>query len=139
MSNKKEPAISEKNKNDLIRVMRDYEKGSVGILSLDVESILVSSGAPRLASLLATELMVEAIARYAKKNPNPDIGETEEKSYAIIDLVRKHVRDMSDEEFDSFTSKESLDKVVGRLREAAVDQEYGSCAECDLDPEKLPN
>ncbi|MGW8179313.1 MAG: hypothetical protein ACWGQW_11210 [bacterium] len=151
---RKEFAIDEETKARLIEVMKEYKPGMIGMLAMSIESVISRVPAPRLAVWLALELVMDSAARHAKKNPNPEIGETEDKAHAVVDMVREHVRSLSDEEFDGFVSEDAINEVVSnameKMKSMMDEHDCAECGACDIghqdgeseeeeDPERLPN
>lgn len=124
--------MDENRKKTLMEAMQSTRKGVVGLLAMDLESTALRAPVSRLAVAMACEMFLEATARDAKKNPQPEIGYTSEENREVLDMVRDHIRNLSDEEFESFTSKETIDemfqKTTERLREIMGEQH--SCEGC---------
>lgn len=137
-------------KEQLIEIMESYKKGRVGLFAAEIERLVASIPAPRLAALMAIEIMIEAEARAVERgeHPNPELV-TIEKSHEVSDMVREHIRGLSLEDFDAFTSEDSINEVMqeakGRLQEM-MGHACEECGACDAegdddseDPETLLN
>jgi hypothetical protein len=141
--------MDENRKKTLMEAMQSTRKGVVGLLAMDLESTALRAPVSKLAVAMACEMFLEAAARDAKKNPRPEVGYTSEENRKVLDMVRDYIRNLSDEEFESFTSKETMDdmfqKATERLREMMGGQHTcEGCGQCkeesdEENPESLMN
>jgi len=138
-------------KEYFIRTMNGFQKGLVGLLAIEVERSITSVPAPRIGTLMAMEIVIEADARKSKKDPDASVGRTFDKSRQVADLVREYIRGLSDEEFDAFTSQESIEEATKMALDELscltghADKDCSSCGEDDQekdeskDPNKIMN
>lgn len=132
--------MDKEGKEYLIKVMESFKKGRIGLLAVELERVIISVPAPRIAVLMALEMLVEAEARMAERGDHPSPSASRKKAHDVADLVREHFRGMTEEHFDSFTSDESIDEVLNEAQEAmremmmaaaSDDHSCGGCGNCE--------
>jgi hypothetical protein len=120
-------------KERLTKIMQNVKPGMAGLLAMDIEGVIVRVPAPRIVALMALEIVIDASARAAKRNPQPEIGDTFEQGREVSAAVREYIQGLSDEEFDNFTSEETMNEMtqlaMNRIREM-MEQGGHSCEGC---------
>jgi hypothetical protein len=143
-----EKKMDEKTKEYLLSIMKSFEKGLVGILAIEIEGTIIRVPVPKLAALMAMEIVVDAESRICRSDDNPRYAPSPEKSRALSDLVRNYIRNLSDDEFRDFTSDVNINKVIQLANEKLLSMSRCECAKCgtckehkedDEDGENEPN
>ena len=107
--------MDEKRKAAIIEELKLFPKGSIGALTTTIENAFSYVPVPFICVVMAMEIAVESAVRDAIKLKIE--GYDLKGSLEDIKVIREYIRSLSDEEINSFFSKENLEEAIKKSLE----------------------